>query len=201
MRKLTWQKAVWQKIIRGTLLAAGGVMGFAAWGEAQEKVLQQTKEYDITEAKMSCQEAHKVTRRALERLHYKVTDLPPTTEKGGTIKGQRMGFWGELEPVSVEISCNADGSHIAPRAEIPPCEQANRVMRKAVEEGGYTVRTFKPASLGGVGQIKGEKDGQDPVSLTISCEVERNRVTVDTSSDSPLLAESGPSNDLNYTVR
>ncbi len=63
-------------------------------------------------------------------------------------------------------------------------------MRKAVDDSGYEVTLFKPAPLGGAGMVKGKKEGKDPVSVTITCVVERNRVIVDTSSDSPLLENS-----------
>lgn len=149
---------------------------------------KQTTEYDLSEPKMSCAEAEKITRRALKRLHYKIIGTPePPVETGSEIKGIRLGFWGEKEPVSVKISCNPDGAHIAPRAAIPPCEQANRIMRKTVEDSGYEVSLFKPAPLGGSGMVKGKKEGKDPVAVTITCAVERNRVMVDTSSESPLL--------------
>lgn len=158
---------------------------------AESTAKEQTTEYDLSEPKMSCAEADKITRRALERLHYKITDAPqPPADTGGDIKGIRLGFWGEKEPVSVKISCGPDGAQITPRAGIPPCEQANRVMRKAVEDSGYEVSLFKPAPLGGAGMVKGKKEGKDPVSVTITCAVERNRVMVDTSSDSPLLENS-----------
>lgn len=166
----------------------------SSWAEEQasEQTQEQTKEYDITEPKMSCDEANTITQRALERLHYKVIKVQPASvEKAGMVKGQRLGFWGEQEPVSVEITCGETGVHLAPRAEIPPCEQANRIMRKAVEDSGYTVTNFKPASLGGAGMVKGKREGKAPVSVTIHCAVERNRVVVDTASDSPLLEKSG----------
>lgn len=173
--------AVWSLVgLVGLVLAvAGGGLATAA---------QQTTEYDITETKMGCEEAHRITRRALERLHYKVADGPPATDTGSTISAQRMGFWGEPEPVSVAISCTTDGVQLAPRAQIPPCEQANRIMRKAVEKTGYAVTTYQPAALGGRGRIRGEKPEQEPLELIITCEVERNRVIIDTSSESPLMA-------------
>jgi hypothetical protein len=206
-----------QKAVRNLVLIAGVIMAVGGCGQDTEQGVKQgveqtkesdvaepqmgreevhqgvdqTKEYDITETQMGCDEAHQITRRALERLYYKVADAPPTTDTGSTIKGQRMGSWGEPEPVSVEISCTADGVHLAPRAAIPPCEQANRVMRKAVEKVGYAVTTFEPATLGGVGRIRGEKPEQEPLDLTIACEVERNRVIIDTSSESPLMAAGG----------
>ena len=161
-------------------------------GEARQRG-EQTTEFDINEPQMGCEEAHRITRRALERLYYKVADAPPPADTGrqhvpSTITAQRMGFWGEPEPVSVTISCTADGVRVAPRARIPPCEQANRIMRKAVEKAGYAVTTYRPAALGGVGRIRGEQPGQKPLELTIACEVERNRVIIDTSSESPLMA-------------
>lgn len=206
-----------QKAVQGLLFIAGVIMAVGGCGQDKEPVMEQgreqteesgvtepqmgreeahqrveqTKEYDITEPQMGCEEAHQITRRALERLYYKVADAPPTADAGSTIKAQRMGFWGEPEPVSVEISCAADGVYLAPRATIPPCEQANRVMRKAVEKAGYAVTTYRPATLGGVGRIGGEKPDQEPLDLIITCEVERNRVTIDTSSESPLMAAGG----------
>ena len=174
--------------------------------EARQRV-EQTTQYDISEPHMSCEEAHRITRRALERLYYKVADTSPPADTDigrservirsrerrhvhslSTITAQRLGFWGETEPVSVKISCTADGVHLAPRAAIPPCEQANRIMRKAVEKAGYAVTTYQPAALGGVGRIRAEKPEQEPLDLTIACEVERNRVIIDTSSESPLMA-------------
>ena len=184
----TMQKAVWH--IAYVALAISFVVGSVRVGESATETTakEQTTEYDLSEPKMSCAEADKITRRALERLHYKITDAPESLAKtGGKVKGIRLGFWGEQEPVSVKISCDPDGAHIAPRAGIPPCEQANRAMRKAVEDSGYEVSLFKPAPLDGAGMVKGKKEGKDPVAVTITCAVERNRVMVDTSSDSPLL--------------
>ncbi len=172
--------------VRSLVGMAGLVLAVASGGLAT--AAEQTTEYDITETKMGCEEAHRITRRALERLHYKVADGPPATDTGSTISAQRMGFWGEPEPVSVAISCTADGVQLVPRAAIPPCEQANRIMRKAVEKTGYAVTTYQPAALGGRGRIRGEKPEQEPLELIITCEVERNRVIIDTSSESPLMA-------------
>lgn len=172
--------------VRSLVGMAGLVLAVASGGLAT--AAQQTTEYDITEPAMGCEEAHRITRRALERLHYKVADGPPATDTGSTIAAQRMGFWGEPEPVSVAISCTADGVQLVPRAAIPPCEQANRIMRKAVEKTGYAVTTYQPAALGGRGRIRGEKPEQEPLELIITCEVERNRVIIDTSSESPLMA-------------
>ncbi len=172
--------------VRSLVGMAGLVLAVASGGLAT--AAEQTTEYDITETKMGCEEAHRITRRALERLYYKVADGPPATDTGSTISAQRMGFWGEPEPVSVAISCTADGVQLVPRAAIPPCEQANRIMRKAVEKTGYAVTTYQPAALGGRGRIRGEKPEQEPLELIITCEVERNRVIIDTSSESPLMA-------------
>ncbi len=177
-----------RKAVQNLIGIAGVVIAVSGYGQDKEPGVEQTKEYDITKPQMGCDEAHQITRRALERLYYKVADTPPAADTGSIMKAQRMGFWGETEPVSVEISCTADGVHLAPRAVIPPCEQANRVMRKAVEKVGYTVTTYQPASLGGVGRIRGEKPEREPLDLTIVCEMERNRVIIDTSSESPLMA-------------
>ena len=101
--------AVWSLV--GT---AGLVLAVVGGGPAT--AAQQTTEYDITEPAMGCEEAHRITRRALERLHYKVADGPPAPDTGSTLSARRMGFWGEPEPVSVAISCTADGVQLAPRA-------------------------------------------------------------------------------------
>ena len=193
------QKAVWHvALIWFIALVASCITGSVGGGAhaAKDNVVnatknlarEQTTEYDMNEPKMSCAEADKITRRALKRLHYKITDSPEhTVETDSEIKGIRLGFWGEIEPVSVKISCDPDGAHIAPRATIPPCEQANRIMRKTVEDSGYEVSLFKRAPLGGAGMVKGKKEGEDPVAVTITCAVERNRVIVDISSESALL--------------
>ncbi len=191
----TMQKAVWHvphmacvAFMTSCVIGCVGGGANAAAKTTETTAKEQTTEYDLSEPKMSCAEADKITRRALERLHYKITGDPKTpTDMGGEVKGTRLGFWGEEEPVSVKISCDPDGAYIAPRTEIPPCEQANRIMRKTVEDSGYEVSLFKPAPLGGAGMVKGKKEGQEPVAVTITCAVERNRVMVDTNSESPLL--------------
>ena len=95
------QKAVWH-IARVAHIAlvisfifvigAVGVGESTAASAVANTAKEQTTEYDLSEPKMSCAEAGKITRRALERLHYKVTDAPqPLADTGGDITGIRLG--------------------------------------------------------------------------------------------------------------
>ncbi len=151
--------------------------------------LEPTEEYDVRDADMSCEDANRFALRAVERLGYKVTSFDKATnERSGLIKAKQRASWGEDEPVSVEITCHDDGVHIAPRSEIPPCEQANKVMHTAVASSGFTITQFTPATLIKAGLVEGQNEKGESASVSITCYIERNRVEMDTSEDSPLLA-------------
>ena len=82
--------------------------------------------YPIMDAALTCEQANRVSYRAVERLSYKIDSFTPaTTEKAGEIKGIREGVWGEKEPVTVKVSCPPDGPHIDAHPDIAPCEQGN----------------------------------------------------------------------------
>lgn len=155
---------------------------------APEAALAPTDEYDIRDAEMSCTDANRHALRAVERLGYEVTDFVQASEiAAGRIEAKQRGSWGEDEPVSVGIACGSEGVHLVPRSEIPPCEQANRVMRRAVESSGFTVDAFQPASLSAAGRVEGRNATGESTWVSITCYIERNRVEMDTDENSPLL--------------
>lgn len=142
--------------------------------------------YPIVETLLTCDQAKRVSTRAIERLGYKITAFTPATDnKGGVLQALRAGLWGEKEPVSVTLTCAAEAVRISASPDVPPCEQGNRISRLAVERRGFTVTEFTPAAVGKPGIIKGTKDGEKPVAITISCEPNQN-VTMETSMDGPL---------------
>jgi hypothetical protein len=143
--------------------------------------------YPIIDAALTCEQANRVSYRAVERLGYKVASLTPATaEQAGEIKGIREGVWGEQEPVTVKVTCPADGPHVDAHPDIAPCEQGNRISRFAIERQGYEVKEFTPAAMGKAGIVKGEKKGSAPLVITLFCS--RNEgVVMETSMDSPLL--------------
>jgi hypothetical protein len=143
-------------------------------------------EYAITETALDCAEVSRLARRSLERLDYQVTSVVPT-EPGavGVLKGARSFAWGDQETVTVKISCQEGKVAVDARPDVPPCEQANRISRLAVEHLGYKVTEFSPAAIGKPGIVKGAQPGKPEVYITLFCE--GRMVTMDTSSDSPLL--------------
>ena len=150
--------------------------------------LAPTDEYDIRDAEMTCADANRHALRAVERLGYEVTSFTQASETApGRIDAEQRGAWGEDEPVSVGIACGPQGVRLAPRSEIPPCEQANRVMRRAVESSGFTVDAFQPASLSAAGRVEGRNAAGESTWVSITCYIERNRVEMDTDENSPLL--------------
>ena len=150
--------------------------------------LEPTDEHDVIDPDMSCEDANRFSVRTVERLGYEVTAFTPASDDTeGKIEAKQMGRWGGEEGVSVTIACGPNGVRIAPRSDVTPCEQANIVMRQAVESSGFTVTTYTPATLMKAGLITGEKEGAEPTSITITCYIERNRVEMDTSEDSPVL--------------
>ena len=168
--------------------AAETLPAVSASAAAPEAALAPTDEYDIRDAEMSCTDANRHALRAVERLGYEVTDFAQASETAaGRIKARQRGSWGEDEPVSVGITCGPEGVHLAPRSEIPPCEQANRVMRRAVESSGYTVDAFRPASLSAAGRVEGRNAAGESIWVSITCYIDRNRVEMDTDENSPLL--------------
>ena len=155
---------------------------------APDAKLAPTNEYDIRDAEMTCADANRHALRAVERLGYEVTAFTQASEAApGRIDAGQRGAWGEDEPVSVGITCGPQGVRLAPRSEIPPCEQANRVMRRAVESSGFTVDAFQPASLSAAGRVEGRNAAGESTWVSITCYIERNRVEMDTDENSPLL--------------
>ncbi len=142
--------------------------------------------YPITESQLTCEQAQLVSKKTVERLGYKVTGFTPTTaDKGGELKASRAGLWGEKEPVTVTLTCAADGVRINASPDVPPCEQGNRISRLAIERLGFVVSEFTPAAIGKPGIVKGTKEGEKPAVITISCEPNHN-VMMETSMDGPL---------------
>ena len=144
------------------------------------------EEYGILETSLPCEEVNQIAHRSIQRLGYKVDSfIPATTGKEGLITASRTFAWGDKEPVTVKIACKAEGIDVDARPDVPPCEQANRIARVAVEQLGYNVTEFTPAAVGKPGIVKGKKDEQPEVYITVFCE--GRMVTMDTSSESPLL--------------
>ena len=142
--------------------------------------------YPIVESMLTCEQANLVSKKAVERLGYKVTTFTPATPgKEGELKAERMGLWGEKEPVTVTLTCTANGIRINASPDVPPCEQGNRISRLAVERRGFKVTEFTPAAIGKPGIIKGMQEGEKPAVITISCEPNQN-VEMETSMDGPL---------------
>lgn len=142
--------------------------------------------YPIVESMLTCEQAHRVSKRTVERLGYKVTTFTPATSgKDSELKASRMGLWGETEPVTVTLACTSDGVRINASPDVPPCEQGNRISRLAVEKRGFKVTEFTPAAIGKPGIVKGTQEGEKPAVITISCEPNHN-VMMETSMDGPL---------------
>lgn len=142
--------------------------------------------YPIVETLLTCDQAKRVSTRAVERLGYKVAGFTPATDnQGGVLQAIRAGLWGEKEPVTVSLTCAADAVRISASPDIPPCEQGNRISRLAFERRGFTVTEFTPAAIGKPGIVKGTKEGEKPTAITISCEPNQN-VVMETSMDGPL---------------
>jgi len=142
--------------------------------------------YPIVDSTLTCDQAKRVSTRAVERLGYTVTAFTPATDNtGGVLSASRAGLWGEKEPVTVTLTCATDGVHLNASPDVPPCEQGNRISRMAVEHRGFTVTQFTPAAIGKPGIVKGTKEGEKPAVITISCEPNQN-VMMETSMDGPL---------------
>ena len=142
--------------------------------------------YPVVESLLTCEQAHFVSKKAVERLGYKVTTFTPATAgKDGELKASRMGLWGEKEPVTVTLTCASDGVRINAFPDVPPCEQGNRISRLAIERRGFKVTEFTPAAIGKPGIVKGTQEGEKPAVITISCEPTQN-VMMETSMDGPL---------------
>ena len=142
--------------------------------------------YGIIETSLPCEEVNQISHRSLKRLGYTVDSYTPAVgEKMGLIQASRNFVWGDKEPVTVKIACKAEGVDVDARPEVPPCEQANRIARLAIERLDYEVTEFTPAATGKPGIVKGKREGQPDVYITLFCE--GRMVTMDTNSDSPLL--------------
>lgn len=143
--------------------------------------------YPIIDAALTCEQANRVSYRAVERLNYKIASFTPATaQQAGEIKGIREGVWGEKEPVTVKVTCSSDGPHIDAHPDIAPCEQGNRISRLAIERRGYQVKEFTPAAIGKAGIVKGEKKGESPLVITLFCS-RNNGVVMETNMDSAVL--------------
>jgi hypothetical protein len=149
-----------------------------------------TRPYAIFTSALTCEQAQQLASHVMGRLGYTITSSSPATgSDAGMIHGARQRTEGQ-ETVSVKVTCGVDGVRVDAEADIPPCEQANRLAQRTVERLGYTVTSFVPAVTGEkVGIVKGKREGgqaQDSVALTITCTPEA--VYVDTRSDNPLAA-------------
>src|SRR5262245_24855954 len=147
----------------------------------QSSAVDPQDEYGVIETSLPCEEANQIAHRSILQLGYTVDSFTPAVgDKMGLIKASRAFAWGDSDPVTVKIACKADGIDIDARPDVPPCEQANRISRLAVEHLGYKVTEFTPAAVGKPGIVKGKKDGQPEVYITLFCE--GRMVTMDTSS-------------------
>lgn len=138
---------------------------------------------------LSCEQTQQLAHRVVERLGYAATLPTPIDENGmSVIRGERAGVLGP-ETVTVTLTCEADGVDVEAEADLPPCEQANQIVRRTVERLGYTLTSYTPASYRKRGVIRGKRgegQAQDTVMLTIACDADA--VYVDTRSDSPVVA-------------
>ena len=145
--------------------------------------------YTIFEPALTCDQARKISARAIERLGYTTQPSSPASdEKTSLIRGTREGSAGK-EAVTVTITCSVDGVRVDAVPDVSTCEQANQRASRAMEQLGYTLTTFSPALMGKRGVIKGVREnaqGQETTTATILCD--ENAVLIDTAADSPLLA-------------
>ncbi len=147
------------------------------------------RRYALFEPELTCEQAHRLSHRVLERLGFKITFSQPAPPGGtGILQGSREEHLGP-ERVTVKITCKDEGVYVDSESDLPPCEQANRVSYRAVERLGFTVTAFVPASEGGSGMVKGVREGsrgREQVALTITCGADA--IYIDTSSEkNPLL--------------
>ncbi len=173
------------------------VLLLAVTGQAQEKAtatsptpaaaLDPADEYAIAETALDCAEVDRLAHRSLERLDYKITSSTPAgLDTVGVLKGARAFAWGDQETVTVKILCKGGQVDVDARPDVPPCEQGNRISRLAIENLGYKVTEFSPAAVGKPGMVKGAQKGKPEIYIALFCE--GRMVTMDTSSESPLLA-------------
>ncbi len=150
--------------------------------------LEPTDYYDVIDPDLNCEDANRFSVRTVERLGYEVTSFTPAAEDTeGRIEAKQIGRWGGEEEVSVVISCGPKGTLMRPRSNVLPCDQANMVMRQAIRSSGFTITSDTPATLASAGMITGEKEGAKPTSVSITCHIDRNRVEMEISQDSPLV--------------
>ncbi|MBI3756762.1 MAG: hypothetical protein HY267_02185 [Deltaproteobacteria bacterium] len=181
MKYVTFQKS---------LFALSFFLLLTALGQAQTAPTSaagnSADEYAIAETKLDCAEVNHLAYQSLERLGYQVVaETPATPTTAGVLKGTRPFAWGGQESVNVKIVCHAESVDVDARPDVPPCEQANRIARLAVEHLDYKVTEFTPAAEGKPGVVKGSQTNKPGVYIAIFCE--GRMVTMDTSSDSPLL--------------
>lgn len=186
---VTPAKLVWSSCRFATL-----IFTFALCLSQALPVLAQFKlwQFPIVETTLTCEQADRVSHRALERLGYKVTSFTPASEGGeGVIRGMREEPLGQVA-ASVKITCGTHSVQVDASLDPPPCEQANQIMYRALERLGYTVTSFTPASDGGEGEVKGVRKGpqeQETVSVKITCGADA--IYMDTDSDDNPLLDSG----------
>ena len=149
--------------------------------------LEPTDYYDVIDPDLNCEDANRFSVRTVERLGYEVTSFTAAAENtDGRIEAKQTGLWGGEEEVSVVISCGPKGTVMKPRSNVLPCDQANMAMRQALVSSGFTITSDNPATLVSAGMMKGEKEGAEPTSVSITCHIDRNRVEMEISQDSPL---------------
>lgn len=77
------------------------------------------RRYAISEPTLTCDQANRISYRAVERLGYTVTSFTPASASGaGVIKGARGAPLGQ-ETVTVKITCDADGVHVDANSDNP----------------------------------------------------------------------------------
>lgn len=173
-----------------SLFALNFFLFLAAPGQAQTTstpvTVNSDDEYAIAETNLDCAEVNRLSHQSLARLGYQITtETPATPDAAGVFKGTRPFAWGGQESVTVKVMCHAGSIDVDARPDVPPCEQANRIARLAVEHLDYKVTEFTPAAQGKPGVVKGAQTNHPGVYIAIFCE--GRMVTMDTTSDSPLL--------------
>lgn len=170
-----------------SLLLIGGITA-GVWSLAFAGYTQKPRPYPLIVPVLSCEQAQHLAHRVVERLGYVATFPTPIDENGeSVIRGERDGVLGR-ETVTVTLMRDADGMHANAEADLPPCEQANQIVRRTVERLGYMLTSYTPASYGKRGVVRGKRGegrAQDTVMLTIACD--DDAVYVDTQSDSPVV--------------
>ena len=181
MDQVTFQKSLFASSFFLLLTASG-----QAQTASEPATVNSADEYAIAETTLDCAEVNRLSHQSLERLGYQVVaETPATPDAAGVLKGTRPFAWGGQEPVTVKIMCHTGSVDVDARPEVPPCEQANQIARLAIEHLDYKVTEFTPAGEGKPGVVKGSQTNKPGVYIAIFCE--GRMVTMDTSSDSPVI--------------